>query len=97
MTDQAFTIVQITYTAAIPVILAWLGSLIKRQTAGQKADCLLLRKALIDLHDEAMEKGVISQANYQAFEDIWKVYHHTYNGNTLTDKFHDEVNELPIE
>lgn len=95
MNEQVFTIVQITYTAFLPVFLAWFMKHVNVNTSARKADCLLLRKALIDIHDQAMEKGFITRDAFQEFEDVWKLYHNAYKGNTLTDEFREDVKNLP--
>lgn len=95
MNEQVFTIVQITYTAFLPVFLAWFVKHVNMNTSGRKADCLLLRKALIDIHDEAIEKGYVTRDAFQEFEDVWKLYHDVFKGNTLTDSFREELHGLP--
>ena len=100
MSEHVFTIIQITYTVALPLVCTYLVNLVKGHERanqnGKETDMLLLRRALIDIHDKAMADGYISRYNFQSFEDTWELYHTGYHGNSLTDRFHDEVKRLPI-
>lgn len=100
MGEQAFSILQATYVIVLPVIMTGLTKWFSERNIisknGKKADCLLLRLALINIHDQAMKDGYINQHTYQEFEDIWKLYHEGYKGNTLTDRFHEEIGQLPL-
>lgn len=101
MSEHLFTLIQITYTVVFPAVLGWIVSIIKKHNFatdnGKQADTLLLRKALIDIHEESMKQGFITQYSFQCFEDIWRLYHENYHGNTLTDRFREEIHELPIQ
>lgn len=101
MNEQAFVIFQITYSLIMTSLVGCVAALIKNHfsnvKASKQADMLLLRLALIEIHDCAMRNGKITRYSFQMFNDTWKLYHEGYNGNTLTDKFHDEILLLPIE
>ena len=96
VSEYIFNLVQITYTIMLPIAIGMVGSQVKNIKAGKRADCLLLRKSLIDIHDQAVAQGYISRPSFQAFEEIWDVYHNVYEGNTLTDLFREEIHKLPI-
>ena len=58
---------------------------------------LTLRLNLIMMHDQYVPTGEISRYAYDTFEEIWALYHDGYNGNHLTTKFHNEVQDLVIK
>lgn len=100
MTDNVFTIFRITYELALPALLAYIIGMLKkateRKTDSKQADMLTLRFLLIEIHDKYVEKGEIPRSNYETFEEIWTLYHDGFNGNTLTDKFHEEMQNLKV-
>lgn len=100
MSEHWFTILQITYTALIPILLASIKySISKHLNAndnGKKADMLILRLCLIDMHDRYMAQGYISRESYDTFDEIWTLYTEGYKGNHLTEKFKSEVDTLEL-
>ncbi|MBQ0142167.1 MAG: hypothetical protein KBT06_05120, partial [Prevotellaceae bacterium] len=90
MSDQAFAIFQVTYslvmTSAVGCIAAFLKSHFSANKNSKQADMLLLRLALINIHDESMAQGYITRYSFKTFNEIWELYHTGYKGNTLTDK-----------
>lgn len=100
MNEQLFTIIQMTYSTVLTGFATVLGIWIKKQmskiTVEKKADMLLLRYTLIQMHDIYVVKGYITRSALQTFEEIWELYHTGYGGNLLTDRFHDEVTKLKI-
>lgn len=100
MNEHVFAIFQITYSTALTGVVALLSLWIKKHMAkisnDKKADMLVLRYVLIQMHDIYVVKGYITRSALQTFEEIWDLYHTGYGGNTLTDRFHDEVTKLKI-
>jgi len=100
MNPTLLNFIQITYSTALPLVLAYIVSKINKITsikdASKEADMLVLRVLLIEIHDRFVPKGEIPRSTFQTFEEIWKLYHEGYGGNTLTDRFHEEVKALNI-
>lgn len=100
MNEQFFIIFQITYSTILTAAIGWISVFAKRSVAkvanDKKADMLILRYVLIQMHDIYMSKGFIPDSSLTTFEEIWDLYHTGYGGNLLTDRFHDEVKNLQI-
>lgn len=100
MNQQLFTLIQITYTVALPIFIAYVSNRVKKHENssdnGKRADMLILRLCLMDMHDKYMVQGYISREGFKTFEEIWDLYHNGYGGNLLTDRFHDDIKNLPI-
>lgn len=100
MSDHWFTIIQITYTALVPVLLAGIkftvSKHIKSNDNAKKADMLMLRLNLINIHDKCMSQGYITRETYDTFDEIWTLYTEGYKGNHLTEKFKSELDTLEL-
>ena len=100
MSATLLSFIQVTYSTALPLVLAYIVSKINRinsvKDASKETDMLVLRLILIDLHDRAINKGYITRQMYITFDEVWTLYSEKYKGNHLTEKFKNEIDALPI-
>lgn len=101
MPDELVGIIQITYSTALPLVLAYIINKINKindsKDYGRQTDLLVLRLILIDMHDQAINKGYITRQRYMTFDEVWTLYTEKYKGNHLTQKFKAEIDALPIK
>ena len=95
--DLIFDILLKTYAVVLPLALAYIIALLKKQKktrdANSKGTMLLLRVELIEYHSKYMKRGEIPSYAYQNFVDMYNAYHEL-GGNGMITKMYEEINEL---
>lgn len=89
-----------TYTIMLPILVGLIIDIYrkqhKRKDVSDEATKLILRLHLIDLYDRCMEKGFATNEEYQTYVEIWDLYHTGYNGNLLSDRHKQDMDEMEI-
>jgi hypothetical protein len=89
-----------TYTISLPIILGYIVWLLQNQKkdrdANSRGTMLLLREALIAIHDEYIELGYIPSDVYGRFCDLYEAYH-ALGGNGMIEKMKEEIDKLPLK
>lgn len=89
-----------TYTITLPVLLAYIVWLLKKQKgdrdANSRGTMMLLRVQLIEYHDKYMEIGSIPSYAYDNFVEMYHAYH-DLGGNGMVTKMYEEIRELHLK
>lgn len=100
MSDTVVDIIQVTYSTLLPLVLTYIVAKIKK--ISDSKDCtklaimLILRMQLIQMHDNSMDQGWVSQNTYDTFGEVWDLYTDYYKGNHLTKRFKEDLDELEL-
>jgi hypothetical protein len=68
----------------------------KRKDISDEATKLILRLFLIGIYNRCIEKGFATNEEYQTYVEIWNLYHDGYNGNLLSERHKQDMDEIEI-
>lgn len=89
-----------TYTIILPILMGFIIDIYrkqhKRKDVSDEATKLILRLFLLDIYNKCIEKKFATNEEYQTYIEIWNLYHDGYNGNLLSERHKQDMDEIEI-